>query len=86
MCIYTLAVSGADRVEAVHREFAGRSTQDAVQVLGYAFVGVVLLFLILAAANHIQGSVRKRAEAEHRAEVDARMALAEQSRKRFGRF
>lgn len=69
----TLALTGADRVNAIHTEFADRESTDVLEILILVGLGVVVLFAVLLLANFVQGRARKRREAQHRAELEAQL-------------
>jgi len=73
MTFYTLAVTGAERLNAVRSDFAGRDSGNLVKVLTLLGVGIVVLFGILAVVNYVQQQGRKKREVLHRAEVDAKV-------------
>jgi len=83
MSFYTLAVSGADRVHAVHENFAGRSNTDLLQVLYYVLIAIVAVFFVLALANYLQQRNERNKQAAHRAQMDAKLARAARSRVRY---
>ena len=83
MQFYTLAVSGADRVRAVHEDFAGRTTSDLLNVVAMLGIGAVVLFAILIIVNRIQEHGKRIKEARHRAEVEARLRRASEGRVRY---
>ena|GEM_PF-4904747 len=80
MTFYTLAVSGVDRVRGVHSEFAGRSTADLLHIMTLAGIGIVVVFAVLIIANYIQQQGRKKQEARHRAELEAKLRQAGRTR------
>ena len=83
MSFYTLAVSGAERVNAVHQSFAGRSNADLLRVLCFVLIGIVVVFLVLALANYLQKRNERKKQAAHRAEMDAKQARATHARPRY---
>ena len=83
MTFYTLAVSGADRVRGVHEEFAGRTTGHVLDVLTLVGIGTAVLFAVLIVANYVQQRRQKTQEAQHRAELEARLHRAERSQLRY---
>ena len=83
MTFYTLAVSGGDRVRAVHEEFAGRGTDDVLNMLYMLFAGAAIMFGVLALANYVQSRVSKRENSRHRAEMNAKLQHAAKARSRY---
>ena len=83
MKFYTLAVSSNDRVRAVHEEFAGRGTEDVLNMLYMLFAGAVIMFGVLALANYLQNRARKQETSRHRAEMNAKLQRAANARARY---
>ena len=57
-------LSGYERVEAVHRTFAEKSSDDATTTLFWSFVILTGLLAFLAISHRIQTYFRKREEAQ----------------------
>ncbi|MCK4660585.1 MAG: hypothetical protein KAV82_13775 [Phycisphaerae bacterium] len=77
MQFYTLAVTGAERIEAIHSEFAGRNTSDLMNVLIWLGVALILLFALLVTINYVQQRIQQEKEAQHRAQMKAKMKQAQ---------
>ena len=56
-------LSGYERVEAVHRTFAEKSSDDAATTLFWSFVFLTGLLAFLAISHRVQTYFRKREEA-----------------------
>ncbi|UCG17042.1 MAG: hypothetical protein JSV19_03220 [Phycisphaerales bacterium] len=56
-------LSGYERVEAVHRTFAEKSSDDAAAILFWSFVLLTGLLAFLAISHRVQTYFRKRDEA-----------------------
>lgn len=56
-------LSGYERVEAVHRTFAEKSSDDAATILFWSFILLTGLLAFLAISHRVQTYFRKREEA-----------------------
>ena len=83
MTFHTLAVTGVERLNAVHSNFAGRDTGNLVKVLTLLGVGIAVLFGVLAVVHYVQQQGRKRREVLHRAEMDAKLGRATRAQTRY---
>jgi hypothetical protein len=73
MLISTLAVTGAERVNAIHREFAGRTTYEMLGGLLYLLLGLGALIGVLVLVNYLQNRIFRHAAAQHRAQLEAKL-------------
>ncbi len=83
MTFHILAVTGVERLNAVHSDFAGRDTGNLVKVLTLLGVGIAVLFGVMAIVNYVQQQGRKRREVLHRAEVDAKLSQTRRAQTRY---
>jgi hypothetical protein len=82
MLIQSLAISNAQRVTAVHRQFAEKSGSDVTEVIYYLALGVLAVLCILVAVNRIQQRLEARKNAEHRAQLRDQVRKTHQLRAR----
>lgn len=85
MWFHTLAASGAERVNAIHENFAGRTNADVLRLLYWGAPAVIVLFFVLALANHLQQRRERQQQVAHRAGMNAkrhRTARARVTRRR----
>ncbi|MCP4591462.1 MAG: hypothetical protein GY842_12020 [bacterium] len=83
MMFQMLAVSSIQRVDAVHKEFAGRTNGDLMRIMLWAGAALAVLFVALLAVNYLQQRGRHRAEVAHRVKLEAKLRRAREARLQY---